>query len=113
MSISNFTLTWSDNIRIFQVMKWNAVIILFAILIGVVVPPSLPLITAAGVQASLGELDVCHSAAPALSSNGEMPCVPINTSKLPIYLSITASDSFHPVITEVVFTAPNEHPPKA
>lgn len=94
-------------------MKWNAVIVLFAILISVVVPPSLTLITATGTQASLGELDVCHSAAPALSSNGEMPCVHSNTSKLPMYLSITTSDPFHPVITEVVFTSPNEHPPKA
>jgi hypothetical protein len=94
-------------------MKWNAVIVLVAILIGIVVPPSLPLIIAIGEQASLGELDVCHSATPALSSNGEMPCVPGITSKLPIYLSITTSDSFYPVITEVVFAAPNEQPPKA
>jgi hypothetical protein len=94
-------------------MKWNVAIVLFVILIGIVVPPSLPLITATGVQASLGELDVCHSAAPALSSNGEMPCVHINPSKLPMPLSMTTSDSFHPLFTEVVFIAPNEQPPKA
>jgi hypothetical protein len=56
-------------------MKWNAVIVLLAIALGIFAPPSLPAMIAHGGQASIGILDVCHSAAPALSSNGEMPCV--------------------------------------
>lgn len=49
--------------------------VLLAIAVGILVPPSLPMMIAHGGQASIGVLDVCHSAAPALSSNGDMPCV--------------------------------------
>ena len=56
-------------------MKWNAVFVLLAIAVGILVPPSLPIMIAHGGQASIGVLDVCHNATPALSSNGEMPCV--------------------------------------
>jgi hypothetical protein len=55
-------------------MKLQTIIVLLAIALSVVVPPVLPFI-AHGGAASIGTLDVCHSAAPALSSNGEMPCV--------------------------------------
>lgn len=56
-------------------MRWKAVIVLLAVLAGIVVPPSLPLLTATGVEASLGTLDVCHNAAPVLFAHGDMPCV--------------------------------------
>lgn len=55
-------------------MRWQAVIVLLAIAFSIVVPPSLPLIGHGG-QMAIGTLDVCHSTAPALSSNGEMPCL--------------------------------------
>ncbi|MEK6744103.1 MAG: hypothetical protein AABZ15_10845 [Nitrospirota bacterium] len=95
-------------------MKWVSCILLVVLAFTVFAPLSpFALIIDRQEQPLLGNLDVCNSAAPALSSNGEMPCVTIHSSDLPIYLSITTSDSFHPVFTEVVFTAPNEHPPKA
>jgi hypothetical protein len=77
MNISNlnFTLTGFAEIPIVEIMRWKALIVLLAVLIGVVVPPSLPLLTAAGAEASLGTLDVCHKASPALFSHGEMPCM--------------------------------------
>lgn len=95
-------------------MKWVTVILLVVLAFTVLAPISpLSLIIDRQEQPLLGNLDVCNSAAPALSSNGEMPCVHINHSQLPLYLSVTTSVSFHPAFTEVVFTAPNEHPPKA
>jgi len=56
-------------------MRWNAIIVLLAIALSIVVPPVLPIMVAQGSQAELGTLDVCHSATPALSSNGDMPCI--------------------------------------
>ena len=95
-------------------MKWVTVILLVVIACAVLAPLSpFALISDHCEQPLLGNLDVCNSAAPALSANGEMPCVNINSSILPIYLSITTSDTFHPLFTEVIFTAPSEHPPKA
>jgi hypothetical protein len=55
-------------------MRWRAVIVLLAITLSIIVPPSLTL-AGHGGQAAIGTLDVCHSAVPALSSNGEMPCL--------------------------------------
>lgn len=95
-------------------MKWVTIILLVVLAFTVLAPVSpLSLIIDRQEQPLLGNLDVCNSAAPALSSNGEMPCVNINSSKMPLYLSITTSDPLHPLFTEVVFTAPNEQPPKA
>ena len=56
-------------------MKWKALIVLLAIALSIVIPPSLPFLSDHGAMAAIGTLDVCHSAIPALSSNGDMPCV--------------------------------------
>jgi hypothetical protein len=56
-------------------MKWKAVLILLSITLGIIAPPSLPLMIDHGVKAEIGTLDVCRSATPALSSNGDMPCM--------------------------------------
>ena len=56
-------------------MRWQSIIVLLAIALSVVAPPSLPLMAAQGGQAEIGTLDVCRSATPALSSNGDMPCI--------------------------------------
>ena len=56
-------------------MKWQALIILAAIVVSIIVPSSLPLLFNHDGQTAIGTLDVCHSATPALSSNGDMPCV--------------------------------------
>lgn len=53
-------------------MKWKALIVLLAIALSVVVPPS-PFLSDPGAIATIGTLDICHAAAPALSSNGDMP----------------------------------------
>jgi hypothetical protein len=56
-------------------MKLQALIVLLAIGIGILIPPTLPMFVCHAGQSSIGTLDVCHSAVPALSSNGDMPCV--------------------------------------
>jgi hypothetical protein len=55
-------------------MKWQALIVLFAIGIGIFIPPALSMVVCHDGKSSIGTLDVCHAAAPALSSSGEMPC---------------------------------------
>jgi len=95
-------------------MKWVSVILLVILAVTVVAPFSpFTLLIDRQDQPLLGNLDVCNAATPALSTNGEMPCVTAISLKLPYYLSVTTSETFHPVFTEVVFTAPNEQPPKA
>jgi len=113
MSNSNFTLTVSDNVRIFQLMKWNVFIVLFAVLVGVVVPPSLPLIASSGEQASLGKLDVCHSATPALSSNGEMPCVHMTANGIIPEMTVSVLIAAYPVFPELILATRNEQPPQS
>lgn len=61
----------------------------------------------------LVNLDVCNSAAPALSSNGEMPCVSVCSCCSVPTISISTNEPAHPRFTELIFTAPNGHPPKA
>ena len=93
-------------------MKWQAVIVLLAIAISVLVPPSLSLTVAHNVRAEIGALDVCHSTTPALSSNGEMPCV-TECSCHPLYVTLNTivepmSSSFKPLL----FALQDERPPK-
>jgi len=95
-------------------MKWVTFILLVDLSFTILAPLSpFSLVINRQEQPLLGTLDVCNAAAPALSSNGEMPCANINPSKLHLFFSATISDPFHPLFADVVFTAPNEHPPKA
>ena len=92
-------------------MKWQAVIVLLAIALCVVAPPVLPLM-ARGGAASIGTLDICHSAAPALSSNGEMPCVNECPCRiLPMALS-SAVGINNPSCKPIVIAFCDERPPE-
>lgn len=94
-------------------MRWKAVIVLLAVVIGIVVPPSLPLMTAHEVQASIGTLDVCHKAAPALFSQGDMPCVnECPCHPLPLG-SITVPDAVSSSFKPLLLTHQDERPPQA
>ncbi len=93
-------------------MKWQAVIVLLAISLTIAIPPSPSLTNSHTGHAMIGNLDICHSSTPALSSNGNMPsiqesfCHPISLA-----LQETAeivNSRFKPIIT--VFD--NERPPK-
>jgi hypothetical protein len=94
-------------------MKWQSIIVLLAIALSIVVPPTLPIMAAQGGQAEIGTLDVCHSATPALSSNGEMPCInecmnrplPPGLSKVPAVAA--------PRFTPFCIAFQDERPPKS
>ncbi len=94
-------------------MKWQAVIVLLAIALTIFAPPALPLMIAQGGQAQIGTLDVCHSAAPALSANGEMPCL----NSLPLdqqpKFSMTYSVQQKPFFLQLLPTFDTEHPPRS
>jgi hypothetical protein len=95
-------------------MKWVSLVLLSVMVLTVLAPlSSFSLIAVREGQPLLSNLDVCNSTAPALSTNGEMPCMVLCPfSTVPI-LSITAHEPAHPRFTELIITAPNEHPPKA
>lgn len=94
-------------------MKAQAIIILIAILLGALLPQSLPFLALHSDREAIGALDVCHSAAPALSSAGEMPylgecpCKPVPPA-FAVFSSIVT-----PVFTQSLFSTRNERPPKA
>ena len=94
-------------------MKWQAIIVLLAIALTVLAPPSLPLLVARGGHAEIGALDVCHQATPALTSTGDMPCInSAPTVHRPVSF-VTLSASQKPFFLQSLFTFDREHPPKA
>ncbi len=56
-------------------MKWQALIVLLALALGVAAPPSLSWLANTDNEAEIGILDVCHSTAPSLSAGSDMPCI--------------------------------------
>jgi hypothetical protein len=95
-------------------MKWVTIILLVVLAFTVLAPLSSFTLTIVQKDRSfLANLDVCHSAAPALSSSGEMPCVIICPCSSVPTVSISAHEPFLPRFTERIIIAPNEHPPKA
>jgi hypothetical protein len=61
----------------------------------------------------LSTLDVCNSAAPALSSNGEMPCVHMTANGIIHVVFVTFHETTCPVFTELILTTRNEQPPQS
>jgi hypothetical protein len=93
-------------------MKWQAVIILFAIAVSIAVPPSLSLTVVRDKQNAIGVLDVCHSAAPALFSNGDMPSISaLPFCSLPLDACM-AAESVVPSFKHLLIAFQNDRPPK-
>jgi hypothetical protein len=93
-------------------MRWQAIIVLLAVALSIVVPPSLSLTIADGGHSMIGTLDVCHSAAPALSSNGEMPCVnECPCRPLPLAQK-KVSEIANPPFKPLLIAFQDERPPK-
>lgn len=94
-------------------MRWQAVLILCSIVLGMALPSAAPLLGSHGPYAMLGNLDVCHSAMPALSAGGDMPCMN-DCSRL--HLPLAHSAAAEPVISplrSILLVFQDEHPPKA
>ena len=94
-------------------MKWKALIVLLAIAFSVVLPPSLPYLSDNGAIAAIGTLDVCHSATPALSSNGDMPCVTASICIAAPLLAESTNDSLQKTYSELILSSRNEQPPRS
>ena len=54
-------------------MRWKAIIVLAAIVLAFAAAPLTLQVVVADNRVRIGTLDVCHSAVPALSLNGDMP----------------------------------------
>lgn len=94
-------------------MKWQALIVLLAIALSIVLPPSLPFLSDHGAMAAIGTLDVCHSATPALSSSGEMPCVNVPTAAIPHPLALLELPQIvNPPCKPCSIAFQDERPPK-
>ncbi len=94
-------------------MRWQAIIVLLAIALSIVAPPVLPNRAAQGRQAEIGTLDVCHSAIPALSSNGDMPCInECMNQPLPLGLNLIFADTT-PRFKPFCIAFQDERPPKS
>jgi hypothetical protein len=93
-------------------MKSQAIIILLAIALGVVAPPSLPLMIHHGTGVAIGTLDLCHSSAPALFSSVEMPG--ISMYPLPYrYFAISAiAENHDPLARPFYIVFHDERPPE-
>ena len=94
-------------------MKWVSIIVIIAVAIWVALPPSLTVTFAQDAQAAIVVLDVCHPAAPALSSNGDMPCMkegsylPLPPARAKVHAAVNSP--LNPV--SIVFQ--DERPPEA
>jgi hypothetical protein len=93
-------------------MRWKAIIVLLAVALSIVVPPSLSLMIADGGHPLIGTLDVCHSATPALSSHGDMPCLN-ECPCCPFPLAqIKVAEITNPPFKPLLLAFQDERPPK-
>lgn len=94
-------------------MRLAAIIILLSLAPGVMAPPAFALTSAQDDIPRIGALDVCHSAAPALASGGEMPCVHESFSCQCPIVSMTTFVRSDPSFVLIVILFPIEQPPRS
>jgi hypothetical protein len=95
-------------------MKWWASVLLI-ILGWTILLPSAPahvFLEQPGHEV-LSDVDVCHSAAPAVSTSGDMPCINESSSSPVPSLTAVFAQQFQPVLTQLILSTQNGHPPKA
>ena len=94
-------------------MRYVSCILLAVLTITVLGPVSFCLFSPCeGGDEVLGELDVCHRSAPALSSGGEMPCVQSSPFQASPPLSACSSAHCTPLLSELIVLSLKEHPPE-
>ena len=95
-------------------MRRISILLLIVLAVTMVTPLSSFTLSIAGKEcAMLTTLDVCHSATPALSSNGEMPCVHITANIIIPAVIVSIHETAYPVFTELILTTRNEQPPQS
>ena len=96
-------------------MKLTSIMLLIVLSFTVLTPiSSFSIIVDAGQMGEMfSNLDVCHSSAPALSSNGEMPCVHNTASSIILVVFLTVHKTVSPVFTELILATRNEQPPQS
>jgi hypothetical protein len=93
-------------------MKWQALIVLLAIALSIVVQPSLPYLPDRGAMATIVALDVCHSVTPALSSNNNMPCVNECPCRQLLLAQSKNAEIITPPFKPLLIAVEDERPPK-
>jgi len=94
-------------------MRWAAFLVLLALLLGFLVPQPAEMTVMRNGHLMIGSLDVCHSATPVLSTNGDIPYLnPGACVQIPASLIVHANIS-DPVFPQFLFPQQNDRPPKA
>ncbi len=98
-----------------RTMKWATAMLLFVLVFTVLTPlsPTSLILSADRSENAYVNLDVCHSAAPAFSSDGEMPFLNMTiTSYQPAFLRVSG-DPAGPLFTELILAYRSEQPPRS
>ncbi len=93
-------------------MKFQAITVLLAIVISILAPPLVPYQPLAARQSQIGTLDVCHSAIPALSSQGEMPVLTTHFACITQATDVITVAVTDPQLLSSLTIFPEERPPK-
>ena len=93
-------------------MRLKALIVLLAIAFSIVGPPTLSLTLSDHGHAAIGTLDVCNSSTPALSAQGDMPCLNECTSNPFSFALYKASEIINPPCKPLLIAFQDERPPK-
>ena len=95
-------------------MKWVSIMLLCILAVTVLAPLSLFSVASVGSDhPTLGNLDVCNTATPALSVNGEMPCVTASFCIAAPLLSASTNHSLQQTCIELILSSRNEQPPQS
>lgn len=94
-------------------MRWIAILIIFAIVLGIFIPPSLPALSGHDAMAVIEVLDVCHSAVPTIASTGDMPCLNVCSDQLFPLVHPDTVETVVPPFKQILTAYQDEQPPKA
>ena len=89
-----------------------SIILLIVMFVVILTPASLvsPVSVNDG-RAFLSGLNVCHSATPALSSNGDMPCMNVIPGSAAPPVRISFNERFPQLFSELILSSRTERPP--
>ncbi len=94
-------------------MRWAVLLVLLALLLGVLVSQPAEMTVIRNGHLMIGSLDVCHSAAPVLSTNGDTPYLNAGACVQIPALLIARTNIPDPVFPQFFFLQQNDRPPKA